>query len=101
VDEKQFQNANLTLKSLSSSLHVSPQILSQVINQKSEKNFNNFVNAFRIEEAKRLLPLEEFKNQTIAAIAYEVGFNSISSFNTAFKKQTGETPMTYRQQLLK
>lgn len=101
VDEKQFQNPNLTLKSLSESLHVSPQILSQVINQKSGKNFNSFVNAFRIEESKRLLHLEEFKNQTIASIAYEVGFNSISSFNTAFKKQTGETPMTYRQQLLK
>ncbi|GCC53491.1 hypothetical protein SanaruYs_37360 [Chryseotalea sanaruensis] len=101
VDEKQFQNANLTLKLLSESLHVSPQILSQVINQKSARNFNGFVNAFRIEESKRLLHLEEFKNKTIASIAYEVGFNSISSFNTAFKKQTGETPMIYRQQLLK
>jgi AraC-like DNA-binding protein len=101
VDEKQFRNDNLTLKSLSESLHVSPQVLSQVINQKSAMNFNSFVNAFRIEESKRLLLLEGFKNQTIAAIAYEVGFNSISSFNTAFKKQTGETPMAYRQQLLK
>ncbi|MEQ8423424.1 MAG: helix-turn-helix domain-containing protein, partial [Cyclobacteriaceae bacterium] len=98
VDGKQYQNANLTLKLLSESLNVSPQILSQVINQKSKKNFNNFVNTFRIEESRRLLQLEEFKNLTIAAIAYEVGFNSISSFNTAFKKQTGETPMTYRQQ---
>ena len=101
VDEKQFQNTNLTLKSLSESLNVSPQVLSQVINQKSARNFNSFVNAFRIEESKRLLNLEEFKNQTIASIAFEVGFNSISSFNTAFKKQTGETPMAYRQQLSK
>jgi AraC-like DNA-binding protein len=101
VDENQFQNPELTLKSLSDTLNVSPQILSQVINQKSGKNFNNFVNTFRIEESKRLLKLEEFRNQTIASIAYEVGFNSISSFNTAFKKQTGETPMAYRQQLLK
>ncbi len=101
VDEKQFQNSNLTLKSLSESLHVSPQILSQVINQKSGKNFNSFVNAFRIEESKRLLHREEFKNQTIASIAFEVGFNSLSSFNTAFKKETGETPLAYRQQLSK
>lgn len=101
VDEKQFQNANLTLKSLSESLHVSPQILSQVINQKSARNFNGFVNAFRIEESKRLLHSEEFKNQTIASIAFEVGFNSLSSFNTAFKKETGQTPMAYRQQLPK
>lgn len=101
VDDKQFQNASLSLKSLSESLHVSPQVLSQVINQKSGKNFNSFVNAFRIEEAKLLLHKEEFKNQTIASIAFEVGFNSISSFNTAFKKETGETPMAYRQQLSK
>lgn len=97
-EEKQFQNADLTLKSLSESLHVTPQILSQVINQKSGSNFNNFVNAFRIEESKRLLRLADSKSQTIASIAYEVGFNSISSFNTAFKKQTGETPMAYRLQ---
>lgn len=101
VDEKQFQNTGLTLKSLSESLRVSPQVLSLVINQQSGKNFNGFVNAFRIEESKHLLHLEEFKHQTIAAIAYEVGFNSLSSFNTAFKKQTGDTPLTYRQQLLK
>lgn len=101
MDEKQFQNSSLTLKSLSELLHVSPQILSQVINQKSGKNFNSFVNAFRIEESKRLLHLAEFKNQTIASIAFEVGFNSLSSFNTAFKKETGETPMAYRQQVLK
>lgn len=101
VEEKQFQNADLTLKSLSEALNTSPQIVSLVINQKSGKNFNNFINTYRIEESKRLLQLEKFKNQTIAAIAYEVGFNSISSFNTAFKKQTGETPMTYRQQLSK
>lgn len=101
VEEKQFQNTDLTLKSLSESLHVSPQVLSQVINQKSGKNFNGFVNAFRIEESKRLLHLEAFKNQTIAAIAYEVGFNSLSSFNTTFKKLTGETPQTYRQQITK
>lgn len=101
VDERQFQNPELTLKSLSDTLNVSPQILSLVINQKSGKNFNSFVNTYRIEESKRLLHQEAFKNQTIAAIAYEVGFNSISSFNTAFKKQTGETPLTYRQNMLK
>ncbi|MFN7330206.1 MAG: helix-turn-helix domain-containing protein [Bacteroidota bacterium] len=54
-----------------------------------------------MEESKRLLHLVEFKNQTIASIAFEVGFNSLSSFNTAFKKETGETPMAYRQQVLK
>ncbi|MEQ8364329.1 MAG: helix-turn-helix domain-containing protein [Cyclobacteriaceae bacterium] len=99
VEEKQYQNPNLSLKSLSQLLHQSPQIVSQVINLESGKNFNNFINSYRIEALQRLL--KEVKNQTIAAIAYEVGFNSISSFNTAFKKQTGETPMAYRSQLPK
>lgn len=101
VEEKQYQNPNLTLKSLSESLHQSPQIVSQVINLESGMNYNNFINSYRIEAAQRLFQQEQFKNQTIAAIAYEVGFNSISSFNTAFKKQTGETPMAYRKLLPK
>ena len=101
VDDLQYKNANLTLKSLSESLNVSSQILSLVINQKSRKNFNRFINFYRIEESKRLLGLEQFKSHTIASIAFEVGFNSISSFNTAFKKLTGETPLAYRTQLSK
>ncbi|WOK06560.1 helix-turn-helix domain-containing protein [Imperialibacter roseus] len=101
VHEKEYQNPGLTLKSLSTSLNLSPQIVSQVINLESGKNFNHFVNTYRIEEARHLLKLEHFKNQTIAAVAYEVGFNSISSFNTAFKKLTGKTPVTFRSEVSK
>ncbi|MGI9543698.1 MAG: helix-turn-helix domain-containing protein [Cyclobacteriaceae bacterium] len=101
VDNEQYKNPDLTLKSLSESLKVSPQIMSLVINQKSEKNFNNFINTYRIEESMRLFKLDQFKNHTVAAIAYEVGFNSISSFNTTFKKVTGNTPLAYRRQLTK
>jgi AraC-like DNA-binding protein len=101
VDEKRFQDPGLSLKSLSASLNLSPQIVSQVINLESGKNFNNFVNTYRIDEARHLLELGQFNNHTIAAVACEVGFNSISSFNTAFKKQTGKTPMTYRSEVSK
>ncbi|MEL6560689.1 MAG: helix-turn-helix domain-containing protein, partial [Bacteroidota bacterium] len=87
--------------SLSNSLHVSPQILSLVVNQKSGGNFNYFINGYRIEEAERLLISKSHENQTIAAIAYEVGFNSISSFNTAFKKKNNKTPLTFRKGILK
>jgi AraC-like DNA-binding protein len=99
--EKHFRDASLTLTSLSEALNVSPQILSQVINQESGSNFNTFVNSFRIEASKRLLSQEAFKNQTIASIAFEVGFNSLSSFNAAFKKQTGQTPLAFRQHVKK
>lgn len=101
VDEHQFKNPELTLKSLSETLKVSTQVLSMVINQKSQKNFNAFVNHHRVEEAIRLLQDPDNQNHTIAAIAYEAGFNSLSSFNSAFKKQTGKTPKTYRQLLTK
>jgi len=101
VVEQQFKNSELTLKSLSKNLHVSPQVMSLVINQNSQQNFNGFVNSYRIEEAINLFQLTSYQNYTIAAIAYEVGFNSISSFNTAFKKQTGKTPMAVRKRFSK
>ena len=100
-EEKQFKNADLSLKSLSEQLKVSPQILSMVINQRAGMNYNNFINSYRVDELIHLMKDEEYDNQTIAALAYEVGFNSISSFNTAFKKQTGKTPQAYRDQLTK
>lgn len=101
VEEKLFLNPELTLKSLSQRLNVSTQILSMVINQKSETNFNSFINQYRIEEAIERFKNEKNNNLTIAAIAFETGFNSLSSFNSAFKKQVGETPKNYRAALTK
>jgi len=99
--QKQYTNPELTLKSLSDSLHVSTQVLSMVINQESGKNFNAFVNQYRIEEAQRLLSDPHHQNFTISAIAFEVGFNSLSSFNSTFKKLTNQTPQAFRQELTK
>nr|WP_320000773.1 helix-turn-helix domain-containing protein [uncultured Draconibacterium sp.] len=64
-----------------------------------EKKFinTNFVNEYRIEKAMELLASNDRKEYTILKILYEVGFNSKSSFNTAFKKHTGLTPTEYRQ----
>lgn len=99
--QEQFRNPEVSLKSLSASLKVSTQVLSMVINQKSDKNFNAFVNEYRIEAAKELLTDPDHQNYTISAIAFKVGFNSLSSFNSAFKKQTNQTPQAYRQSLTK
>ncbi|MDW7694514.1 helix-turn-helix domain-containing protein [Flammeovirgaceae bacterium SG7u.111] len=101
VDESQFKDADITLKSLSAKLNISPQVLSMVVNKKSNKNFNAFINHYRVAEAIKMFRQEQFDNYTITAIAYEVGFNSISSFNTAFKKNTGKTPLVFRKELLK
>ena len=64
-------------------------------------NFNGFINHHRVEESLKLFDDDQYSNHTIAAIAMEVGFNSISSFNKAFKSQVGKTPQAYRQQLMK
>jgi AraC-like DNA-binding protein len=99
--ESQYKNSEITLKSLSGELHVSTQVLSMAVNQKSKMNFNSFINSYRIKEASRLFENEAHSHLTVAAIAFEVGFNSISSFNTAFKKQIGLTPQAYRKQSTK
>ena len=96
AEEKAFKNPDLTLKFLSEQFHQSPQIISMVINQKSGKNFNAFINHYRIEEATKHFRDSKFEHYTISAIALESGFNSISSFNTAFKKYTGLTPLAFR-----
>ncbi len=100
-DDEQYKNNELTLTSIGNLLKVSPQIISLVINQKSEQNFNSFINTYRINESIKLLQEEAYKHQTIASIANEIGFNSISTFNTAFKKQTGITPTVFKKQLTK
>ena len=100
-EEQGYRSPDLTLKSLSQLLKVSTQVLSMVINQQHKGNFNSYINQYRIEESIKLFGNEQYLNHTIAAIAFEVGFNNISSFNTTFKKQTGKTPLAYRQNLMK
>ena len=95
-DQKQYKNHNISLKSLSAELKTSPQKLSMAINANYNNNFNTFINSYRIAAAKEMLLNPNFEQFTIASIAYEVGFNSLSSFNDAFKKITKLTPVTFK-----
>ena len=97
IEQELYLNAELSLDVLSQKLKVTTQKISMVINIKSGINFNQFINRFRIGKAKELLLKLEYKHLTIAAIAYEVGFNSINSFNQAFKLETGTTPSGFRK----
>ncbi|NOX18541.1 MAG: helix-turn-helix transcriptional regulator [Chlorobi bacterium] len=92
-----FLNPDLTLNKLAEILELSPNHLSQVINEMFGKNFFDFVNGYRIEEAKKFLTSHETEDWTILAIAYEVGFQSKSTFNAVFKKVANETPSQYRK----
>jgi AraC-like DNA-binding protein len=70
--------------------------LSQVINEQYELNFNDFINRYRVDEAKGKLLDPAAKEFKLLRIAFEVGFNSKSVFNRAFKKNTGLSPSEFR-----
>jgi AraC-like DNA-binding protein len=94
-EEKPFINPKISLLEIASYLKTSPQQVSQVINEKTHLNFNDFVNTYRIEEAKKILLSPSFSKLTIDAIAQKSGFNSKSAFYTAFKKGTNMTPKEF------
>lgn len=95
--EQPYHDASLTLKNLARQLSVQPRDLSILINHHIGQHFFDFVNSYRVEEAKNLLLGETSSKISVLNILYEVGFNSKSSFNTAFKKHTGTTPSVYRK----
>ncbi|QQS35975.1 MAG: AraC family transcriptional regulator [Ignavibacteriales bacterium] len=94
-ETKPYLNPKLTLTELSEISGINTHLLSRIINEKHNKNFFAYVNSFRIEEFKQILEKEESKNLTLLAIAFEAGFNSKTTFNTAFKKLTNQTPSEY------
>lgn len=96
-NEKPFLNENLTLKELADKLETSPNNLSQIINEKFNKNFYEFINEYRINEVKSLLSDPKYSNYSLLGIAYECGFNSKSTFNSVFKQFTGKTPSEFRK----
>ncbi len=96
-EELPFKDPSYTLPKAAKQLNVSPHVLSAAINKKSCQNFPDFVNNYRIKEAQLLLVKQEYSHQKIASIAFEVGFNSLSSFNAAFRKVTSMTPSEFRK----
>jgi len=99
--EKLFLNSSITLGEIADKLSVIPRYLSQVINELKGQNFYDFVNSYRIEEAKKILSDPSHNEEKILAVLYDCGFNSKSVFNTVFKKSTGITPSEYRRKYKK
>ncbi len=92
-----YKDTDITLGKLSKNLSLTPHVLSRVINEQLGCNFNDFINSYRVDEAKKMLSDPRKNNITIAGIAYDCGFNTLSAFNTAFKKFTGLTPSQFRK----
>lgn len=99
VEKKPYLNSSLTIQDVSSDIEIPVRDLSLLINHQIGQHFYDFVNTYRIENAMEILKDTSKSKVTILEILYEVGFNSKSSFNTAFKKHTGNTPTTYRKGL--
>lgn len=100
-EKKPYLNPDLTLAFVAEELDVYPRYVSQIINEKFEKNFHNFINEYRVKEARILLISKDYENYSIEGIAQTAGFNSKSSFHTFFKKITGITPSYFRESALK
>ncbi|MFZ2283984.1 MAG: AraC family transcriptional regulator [Lutibacter sp.] len=96
VTEKPYLNPNLTLQELASELEISTHYLSQIINEKFNLNFFDYINQFRVEEFKVKISDPKFENYSFLGIAFDCGFNSKSAFNRIFKKFTNLTPSQYK-----
>jgi AraC-like DNA-binding protein len=94
--EKPYLDSEITLKALAEKLSMSYFHLSQIINEHLDRNFYDFINHYRVKEAKELLEtLAQYPGKTILDVAFAAGFNSKSTFNLVFKKTTGLTPSQY------
>ena len=97
INEQKYLDPYLSLEKLAEEMKASVSSLSKLINTQSNKNFPDYINALRVEEAKKLLSDASFEAYTIVSIGLECGFNSKSTFYSAFKKFTGQTPTQYRK----
>lgn len=94
---KPYTDGTLTLQKLSEQLAIPAPHLSQVVNERLNQSFSDFINSYRVKEAQAKLLATATSHYSILAIAEEVGFNSKSTFNAVFKKQTGLTPSEFRE----
>ncbi len=99
--EKPYLDQTLRLAQLAQSISVNSNVLSVVINEGIKKNFNDFVNEYRVNEFVNRLGSREYDNVILLGIAYDSGFNSKSTFNSMFKKFTGYTPLHYKKHYIR
>ena len=93
--DKLYLDASLNLKRVADMLNTNTKYLSQVVNHLSGRNFQFFVNAYRVEEAKTKLVNQDYQNLTLYGIALQCGFKNKSTFYKVFKEITSFTPRDY------
>lgn len=95
-DKALYRNSELTLATLADEVGVGVHHLSETLNQHGGKNFNQFINQYRVAEVCE--QLEHQSERRLIDLALDAGFSSKSSFNAIFKKHTGQSPSQYRSQ---
>ncbi|MCB0707717.1 MAG: helix-turn-helix transcriptional regulator [Saprospiraceae bacterium] len=93
--QKDFLNPTLSLQEFAEALQLPARLVSTQINQGLHKSFVDFVNQYRVEEVQSKIQLGALDQYTLLALALDSGFNSKSTFNRVFKKQTGISPSEY------
>ncbi len=96
---KPYLERDLTIHDLSQLTGIPRHYITQVLNEKYERNFFTFINEYRVKDVLDRFSDPRFNHYTILAIAYDAGFNSKTTFNSIFKTQTGQTPSAYRKKL--
>ena len=97
VEQEPFLDPALTVRRLARRTGIAERDLSALLNRHLGQHFFDFVNQHRVRRATALLADPAHADKTILEIAHEVGFNSKSSFNTAFSKHCGVTPTVFRR----
>lgn len=95
-NEKLYLNSNLTIDDLSHNTGIPKHHITEVLNEKYNRNFFNFINEYRVREVINRISDPKFNRYTILSIAFDSGFNSKSTFNTLFKSFTGKTPSEFK-----
>jgi AraC-like DNA-binding protein len=97
MEYKLYREPLLTLKDVAEKSAVPAHYVSQILNEKLNEKFYDYINRYRIEECKKILSTHSQNEKTILQILYDVGFNSKSAFNSAFKKYVGMTPSEFKR----
>lgn len=93
-----YRQPDLDLKLLSERVQVPRYLVTRAINEGLGVNFYDLVNRYRVEAVKSMLISQDNKRYTLVSVAFAAGFNSKTTFNTVFKRMTGLTPSSYRNQ---
>ncbi len=94
-----FLNSGITLSTFSRELNVPSYLISKTVKELYQKSFPDTISYFRIKQVKAALERPENAHLKIESLAYDAGFSTPSAFYYAFKKQTGQTPTSYQQEL--